>query len=47
MSSPDITQALVTETGLMALVVLAGVVVAVGLALWVVEMIVNDRKDEP
>ncbi len=38
MAAPDIAQALVTETGLMALVVIAGVAVAVGLTVFVLDV---------
>lgn len=47
MTTPNISEALVTETGPMALVVLAGIVMAVGLATWVVDFIFESRKDQP
>jgi hypothetical protein len=47
MNAPNISEALVTETGPMALVVLAGIVMAVGLARWVVDFIIESRKDQP
>ena len=37
MNAPDIAQAMVTDHGLMALVVLAGIMVAVGLAVFVLD----------
>lgn len=47
MPSPDITQALVTDRGLMALVVVITAGMAVGLAKWVLDSIADSRKDKP
>ena len=47
MNAPDIAQALVTETGLMALVVVITAGMAVGLAKWVLDSIADSRKDKP
>lgn len=46
MNAPDITQALVTDRGLMALVVLFTAAIAVGLAKWVLDSIADSRKDK-
>lgn len=47
MNAPDITQALVTDHGLMALVVLLTAGMTVGLAKWVLDSIADARKDKP
>ena len=47
MTDPDITRALVTESGLMALVVVLSASMAVGLAKWVLDAIADSRKDKP
>ena len=46
MHSQNITEALVSETGPMALVVLFTAALAVGLAKWVLDSIADARKDK-
>lgn len=45
--TPHLSEALAAHPGYQALVVLATVVIAVGLANWVLDMIADARKDKP
>lgn len=46
MNAPDIAQAMVTDQGMMAIVVLAGLMVAVGLAVFVLDTVDCIKKKE-
>lgn len=44
--TPNIPAALVTDPALMALVVVTGLITAAALAVWVVDFLIQSRKDE-